>query len=294
VRKKSEKYDQSKGGWWKAIRLWVLTILMLVSCVLILGTLLGGRFGPAHKATLEFLGLLQRSVTVATGSISDLYENYLGLLAVRAENRRLQELVDKYLKELEEYREGYTNYLSLQAQLDFKETLQFEPVAGRVVGKGGGNWYQTIVVDRGRSDDILEGMIAFAPEGVVGQVIQVSENYCKILLADAPSSAIDAIVQKNRVRGILKGNGRKGYTLEYVLKNVDVRVGDHIVTAGIGGVFPRGMFLGTVSGVFKKRRGMFLEIEVEPGVNFQNLEYVFIDPTDRRKIVEFIDESGPR
>lgn len=247
-----------------------------------------------HSLTLEFLGLMQRGVTVANSSVTGIYENYLDLLNVRAENRRLQGLVEKYLKELEEYREGYTNYLSLQAQLDFKETLKFDPIAGRVVGKGGGNWNQTIVVDCGRSDDILEGMIAFSPEGVVGQVIQVSENYCKVLLADAPSSAIDAIVQKNRVRGILKGNGHKGYTLEYVLKNDDVVVGDNIVTAGIGGVFPRGMFLGKVSAVHKKRRGMFLEIEVIPRVDFQNLEFVFIDPTDRRKIVEFIDESRQR
>lgn len=259
-----------------------------------MGTLLGGKFGSAHRATLEFLGPLQRTMTIVSSSIADLYENYLALLAVRAENRRLQKLVDKYLKDLEVYREGYTNYLSLQAQLDFKKTLQFEPVAGRVVGKGGGAWYQTIVVDRGRSDDILEGMIAFAPEGVVGQVIQVSENYCKILLANASSSAIDAIVQKNRARGILKGSGRDNYTLEYVLKNYDVQEGDHIVTAGIGGVFPRGMFLGTVSKVYKKRRGMFLTIEVKPGVNLQSLEYVFIDPTDRRKIVELIDESDLR
>lgn len=292
MKKKSKNLRQ--GGRWKTVRLLAFIILLLVGSVLVLGTLLGGRFGVPHSITLEFLGPMQRGVTAASSSVTGIYENYLDLLSVRAENRRLQKLVEKYLKELEEYREGYTNYLSLQAQLNFKETLEFEPIAGRVVGKGGGNWYQTIVVDRGRSDDILEGMIAFAPEGVVGQVIQVSENYCKILLADAPSSAIDAIVQKNRVRGILKGNGRKGYTLEYVLKNDDVVVGDNIVTAGIGGVFPRGMFLGKVAEVHKKRRGMFLEIEVTPGVDFQNLEFVFIDPTDRRKIVEFIDESGQR
>lgn len=292
MKKKSKNLRQ--GGRWKTVRLLAFILLLLIGSVLIMGTLLGGRFGVPHRFTLEFLGPVQSGVTVISSSVTGVYKNYLDLLGVRAENRRLQALVEKYLKELEEYREGYTNYLSLQTQLDFKKTLEFEPIAGRVVGKGGGNWYQTIVVDRGRSDDVLEGMIAFAPEGVVGQVIQVSENYCKVLLADAPSSAIDAIVQKNRVRGILKGNGRKGYTLEYVLKNDDVVVGDNIVTAGIGGVFPRGMFLGKVAEVHKKRRGMFLEIEVTPGVDFQNLEYVFIDPTDRRKIVEFIDESGQR
>jgi len=90
----------------------------------------------------------------------------------------------------------------------------------------------------------------------------------KILLANAPSSAIDAIVQKSRVRGILKGAGEQGYILQYVLKNGEVAEGDIIVTAGIGGVFPPGITLGTVSKVHSKRRGMFLEIEVKPAVDF--------------------------
>ena len=265
--------------------------LLFTGGVLVLGTMLGGRFGLPQRLTLEVVGPLQGAVTSSVNSLANGYENYLSLLSVRAENKRLQGLVDKYLKELEEYREGYTNYLSLQDQLKFKQTLQFEPIAGRVVGKGGGSWYQTIVVDLGRGDDIIEGMIAFSPQGVVGQVIQVSENYSKVLLADAPSSAIDAIVQKNRVRGIIKGNSRKGLTLEYVLKTADVAVGDQIVTAGIGGIFPTGMSLGVVSSVKTLRRGMFLEIEVTPGVDFQNLEYVFIDPTDRREILDFIDSS---
>jgi rod shape-determining protein MreC len=162
--------------------------------------------------------------------------------------------------------------------------LNFEPLAARVVGKEPAYWYQTIVVDRGKKDDVLEGMIVLAPSGVVGQVIHTGEHYSKILLANAPSSAIDAMIQKNRIRGILKGAGERGYVLHYVLKNADIEEGDYIVTAGIGGVFPAGIPLGIVSKIHKKRRGMFQEIEVQPHVDFQKLEFVFIDPTDRRKI----------
>jgi rod shape-determining protein MreC len=93
------------------------------------------------------------------------------------------------------------------------------------------------------------------------------------------------MVQKSRARGILKGAGDKGFVLNYVLKKTDVAKGDHIVTAGIGGVFAAGIPLGTVSAVREKERGMFLEIEVQPAVDFQKLEYVFIDPTDRQKIL---------
>ena len=145
--------------------------------------------------------------------ITSLKDDYIALWNVRADNKRLQALVDKYLKELGEYREGYSTNLYLEELLAFKDKLSFQPLAARVVGKEPAYWYQTIVVDRGRKDDVLEGMIVLAPSGVVGQVIHTSEHYSKVLLANAPSSAIDAMIQKNRTRGILKGAGEQGYVL---------------------------------------------------------------------------------
>lgn len=267
-----------------AIRVFILITIVSIVGLLLLASMLGGRFGTLHQLTLDFIGPMQSVVTRSVAGIVSIKDDYITLWNVRAENKRLQALVDKYLKELGEYREGYSTNLYLEELLEFKEKLNFEPLAARVVGKEPAYWYQTIVVDRGKKDDVLEGMIVLAPSGVVGQVIHTGEHYSKILLANAPSSAIDAMIQKNRIRGILKGAGERGYVLHYVLKNADIEEGDYIVTAGIGGVFPAGIPLGIVSKIHKKRRGMFQEIEVQPHVDFQKLEFVFIDPTDRRKI----------
>jgi len=238
------------------IRVVLLVSILVVVGLLLLASMLGGRFGTLHQLTLDFIGPMQSAVTRTVAGVSAIKDDYIALWNVRAENKRLQGLVDKYLKELGEYREGYSTNLYLEDLLNFKEKLSFEPLAARVVGKEPAYWYQTIVVDRGRKDDVLEGMIVLAPAGVVGQVIHTSEHYSKVLLANAPSSAIDAMIQKNRTRGILKGAGERGYVLHYVLKNADVEEGDYIVTAGIGGVFPAGIPLGRVSKIYKKKRGM--------------------------------------
>jgi len=276
------------------IRILLLITLLLVVGLLLLAAMLGGRFGPPHQFTLDFIGPLQSAVTRTFSGIVNLKNDYVALLNVRAENKQLQAQIDKYLTELGEYREGYSTYRHLQELLGLKDKLTFKPIAARVVGKEPAYWYQTIVVDRGKKDDILEGMIAFAPGGVVGQVMHTADNYSKILLANAPSSAIDAMVQKNRTRGILKGAGEKGFVLQYVLKTADVEVGDFIVTAGIGGVFPAGMPLGKISKIEKKQRGMFQEIEVEPHIDFQKLEYVLLDPTDRKAVLDSMNLSPAR
>ncbi len=292
MRKKNKNIVRS--SFFSTLRISLLISVLFIVGLLLLGSMFGGTFGTPHQLTLDFIGPLQSTVTKAATGIITFKSDYVGLWNVRAENKRLQALVDKYLTELGKYREGYSSYLHLEKLLEFKEKQDFDPLAARVVGKEPAYWYQTIVVDRGESDDVLEGMIALTPSGVVGQVIHTSKNYCKILLANAPSSAIDAMIQKNRIRGILKGAGENGYVLHYVQKNVDVSVGDHIVTAGIGGVFPAGIPLGKVSVVHKKRRGMFQEIEVMPDVDFQKLEYIFIDPTDRKKVLKDMILSSKR
>ncbi|SDP25291.1 rod shape-determining protein MreC [Desulforhopalus singaporensis] len=276
------------------IRISLLILILAMVVLLLLASMLGGRFGTPHQLTLDAIGPLQSIVTRSVTGLIELKHDYLDLLNVRDENKRLQQLVDKYLEQLGTYREGYVRYLHFEELLEFKKKSNFKPVSARVVGKEPGFWYQTIIVDRGRKDDILEGMIVLSPAGVVGQIIHTSENYSKVLLANAPSSAIDAMIQKNRTRGILKGTGENGYILQYVLKNADVAIGDYIVTAGIGGIFPAGIPLGRVSEIHRKRRGMFQEIEVRPLVDFQKLEYVFIDPTDRRKILESMNLSTER
>ncbi|MBC8207688.1 MAG: rod shape-determining protein MreC [Desulfobulbaceae bacterium] len=257
------------------------------------GSAVGGRMGFFHQMALETLGPVQVLFTRSSGALVALKDDYVALWDLRDENKRLLKEIDKLHEDLSEYREAYTRNLNFETELAFKKAADFPPLTARVVGKDPSFWFQTLVVDRGRADGVVSGMVARTSQGVAGQVIQVSRNYSKILLANAPSSAIDAIVQKNRVRGVLKGAGTKGYSLHYVLKNSDIEVGDMVVTAGAGGMFPSGVPLGAVSAVRSHSRGMFLEVDVKPAVDFERLEFLFVNLGEQQKIDEELlsDES---
>lgn len=252
----------------------LLTVFLILLGLILLAWTFGGRFGLSHQLTLEILGPLQSGAAKVATAVGNFWGDYLDLLDVKDENRRLKAMLESYEEDMAQYREAYTTYLRLQQELDFRKGTDFPPLTARVIGKDSSFWFHTIIVDRGENDGVVEGMVALNSKGIVGQVIHVSNNYCKVLLAIAPSSAIDVFVQKSRVRGILKGAGENGYLLHYVLKNAEVVRGDRIVTAGIGGLFASGIPVGTVTAVHRKQRGMFLEIEVEPAVDFQQLEFV--------------------
>ena len=269
-----DRKSRARPSRWRAL---LLTGVLLPLCLVLFASTLGGRYGAFHELTLELLGPLQSTLTRAATGARNFWADYVDLLEVRSENRRLKALLDSYDEKQAKYREAYTTYLHLQQELDFRKDADFPPLTARVIGKDPAFWFHTIIVDRGENDSVVEGMVALTSQGIVGQVIHTSRNYSKILLAIAPSSAIDVIIQKNRVRGILKGTGEDGYVLNYVLKNADVEKGDQVVTAGIGGVFASGVPVGTVTAVHRKKRGMFLDIEVKPSVDFQRLEFLHLN-----------------
>ncbi len=283
--------SKKKQNRFATARLVLLVAFFLLCLLLIFGSTVGGKFGVFHQITLEGLGPIQGVFSSVAGSIKSFREKYIVKLDVEEDNRRLRQSLAKTQIQLDQYREAYALNRYLQNELDFKKEEKFPSLSARVIGKDPSFWFHTLIVDRGKNDGVVESMVARTSQGVAGQVVQVSDNYAKILLANAPSSAIDAMVQKNRVRGILKGHGDKGYVLNYVLKKADVAEGDVIVTAGIGGVFPTGIPLGTVSSVRTKRRGMFLEIEVIPAVDFESLEFLFINLSERQKIAEEMEET---
>ena len=264
----------------------VLCGVLLTLALLLFGSTVGGQFGVVQQMIMQSLGPVQGGASKLTNSFQVFAGDYLALWSIRDDNKQLRLKIADYQQQLDQLREAYARNRYLENELAFKRVENFPALTARVVGKDPSFWFKTLIVDRGKNDGVIKGMVARTSLGVVGQVIQVSDNYAKILLTNAPSSAIDAMIQKNRVRGILKGAADKGYVLYYVLKNAEVEVGDRVVTAGVGGVFPSGIPLGTVSEVRSKRRGMFQEIEVAPVVDFGRLEMVFIDLSERQKIAE--------
>jgi len=274
MRKKGTR--KSKGKF-RALRLFLLIgFLATLALIFLVSTLGSQKFGPLHEILFEAAGPFQNLLARGADGIRSLKQDYVGLLTVREENKRLRAELQECRNVSFKSREALATNTRLRKLLDFKETSRLPMVAARIIGKDPSVWFRSVIIDRGSRDGVAKGMAVINGDGVVGQIYAVSPNYAKVLLAVAPSSAMDVLLQKSRVRGILKGTGALTYRLDYILKTIDVKVGDHVVSAGYGGIFPTGLPIGVVSKVRKKRRGMFLEIEVTPAVDFLTLEDLLV------------------
>jgi len=111
--------------------------------------------------------------------------------------------------------------------------------------------------------------------GLVGRVVLTAGPYAKIQLITDRSASVGVMIERTRRQGVIRGSGGGNLELDYVPVQVDVRVGDLVVTAGIDGVYPRGVPVGSIAAVAAGTE-LFHRIRVLPQVDFGLLDQVFI------------------
>jgi rod shape-determining protein MreC len=229
-----------------------------------------------QRVIVESISPIVDSLRNITTSVDGVFARYVWLVKVHEENEILTAKVAKLEQEVTNYREAYMENLRLRRFLDFQNSIQTETFAAQVVLHDLTGWFQTLIIDKGFNDGIAPDMAVVNDEGVVGRIMDVSDRYSRILLITDPESSVDAVIQRNRVRGILSGKDASNCILKYVRGNLDVQTGDLVITSGKDGIFPKGLRLGTVQGIFKDPVDLFQRVEIKPLVHLNALEEVLI------------------
>ena len=255
-----------------------LVILACVSVVLVTVYFREGTSGPVHMlrsgvqtiATpftavgarivqpFAALGNAVRNATADSKSLSDL----------EASNAELTQ----QLAQMDEYREENAR---LESLLGLTSSYAMSGVGARVIGYSSDSWTSTATIDKGSADGVAVDEPVVDGTGVVGQVTSVAANSATVRLLADPSTGVSAVVQSSGATGILTGSVDGTLRLRYVSSQFEVSVGDVVVTSGLGGVYPRGLALGTVASCTSTASGQYYEITVRPAVSTQAYDEVF-------------------
>ncbi len=258
-----------------------ITVASLLLCLLSLHISFTGKKGAGawtivNGAVSLVLPPVQELILKARKGVTGLWYDYIFLVGVREENEILRRTLMDLVEENNRLREEVKLNSRLRDVLAFKEKTPVETMAAEIIGFNIREWTRTVTINKGSSDGVVEDMPVISPEGVVGRVVSTGLNSSKVLLVTDPRSSLDAIVQRTRVKGVVEGFGTEGLKLKYIRQLDDVRVGDIVVTAGLSGIFPKGILIGEVSKIEKGEDNFFKYIEVRPGVDIQRLEEVLL------------------
>jgi rod shape-determining protein MreC len=234
------------------------------------------RMDFVQRFIVELTAPVSKSLQMTYQGAHRLFSNYITLHRSQAENQQIREQLAQLQGQLTQYHEAYLENLRLRRLLDFKDSVKAEALPAQIVGHDPTGWFQTVFVDKGSADGVEPDMPVVNDEGVVGRILDVSDRYSRVLLVTDPGNAVDALIQRNRIRGILAGKDTGTCLLKYVRGNLDVQVGDLVITSGQDGIYPKGLRLGKVRAVFKDPVGLFQMLEVDPAVRLNVLEEVLV------------------
>ncbi len=249
--------------------------LFLIFIILFLSfSLCRQRFTPWDKFFVEITAPFQKSTISLYHKIIHFWQVYVDLRHVKKENLRLKQEIRALRSENDRGKESLATTHKLQKLLGLKSQLSYPCLGATVIGNTSNPWFKTIFIDKGSRDGIQMHAPIVMPEGLVGQVINVSPHYAKVLLIIDHNSRIAVICRRSKARGIFVGQGNKSGKLEYVPKDEDIKQDDILVTSGLDGIFPKGIVVGKVLNVRDKKEGLFKEVWVKTAVNFGHLEDV--------------------
>jgi len=272
---------------------WVLIVVLVGQLVFL--AIQGGRAGEtrAEKLGLRLLGPLARAVAAIPRSVADARQDMKLRGSLMDENRHLKREVESLRLRLLRLSDVQGEMLRLGDAVRYGTPPAGEIRAVDVVYVDYASWLRSLVVYTGNVP-ARKNQPVLSADGLVGRVVTFSGAYAKVQLITDRAAGVGGMILRNRRQGVVRGGGGRGSSaleLDYVPLQADVREGDQVLTAGIDGVYPRGIPVGTVVKV-EGGGQLFHKIQLAPAVDFGALDQVYL--LDYDALSPALKENGPR
>lgn len=194
----------------------------------------------------------------------------------RSQLEQLRDQNEQLRSRVAELEEARLENERLNALLKITQTNKLDVLGAHVIGRPTNSWEGVITIDRGSRDGVKAGMPVIGSEGLLGQTVDVGPVTSKVRLISDQRSGVAAFVQRNRAPGIVRGSIEGGISLDFVSTETTVRAGDVVITSGMGGVYPKGLVIGEVIEVDRRRNRLYQEIAVRPAAELVRIEEVAV------------------
>ncbi len=232
------------------------------------GSVIGSTVTPIQK-------IFYKTGELFKGTFSSLFE----LKELKSKNQTLEEEVTRLKEENRKLYQMALENKRLRSILDFTEAnTDFKYIGAEITGKDPGNWFDIFTIDKGLKHGIEANDPVITGEGLVGRVIEVGNNYSKVLSIIDERSSISIVVNRTRDTGIVSGTVSSELIAIMPLES-DIIKGDDIVTSNFS-TLPSGLYIGKVESVEKLERKLQKVVTVRTSVDFKRLEEVFVLKSD--------------
>src|SRR5881227_2810918 len=197
---------------------------------------------------------------------SDTYHCYLDMRHAVNENLDLHRKVAQLTTENLQLRQSEGDLKRLRGLLGYSEQLSTPTTMAHALMLDTSGRFKSMILDRGSANDIDVNDAVVNANGLIGRVVLTTKDMAKVQLITDGNSSAGVLVDRTRRQGVLRGDGGSGAQLYDIPSLADVRAGDVVMTAGIDGIYPKGIPVGVVTKA-EKGQDLFKTITVKPSVD---------------------------
>ena len=255
----------------------IITILILILIVVFSN-------GDSNSSFLENFASnlvvpIQNGLTYLKNQISGNTTFFTDINYLKEENKLLREKNSELEQSLRELENIKTENETLKEYMDLTEKYgEYKTIPGYVINRDISNYSKTIVINIGKKDGVAENMTVIGNEGLVGHVISVADNSAKVQIITDTASSVSSIMSTNKDSIVCKGTLEDKSALKamYIPTDANVIQGDSVQTSGLGGIYPKGIHIGTIKQVINTQNITDRYAIVETAVDFDKLDTVLV------------------
>lgn len=222
---------------------------------------------------------VQNGLTYLKNKLSGNSDFFTDISNLKSENQRLKEensRLEQSLRELENIR---TENETLKEYMGLSEKYgEYKTMPAYVIDKDISNYSKIIIINVGKNDGIKENMTVIADEGLVGHVISVTDNTAKVRTIIDTSSSISCLMNTDKNSIVCKGSLESNSELKamYIATDANLVQGDSVDTSGLGGIYPKGIHVGSVKRIVATKNVTDRYAIVETAVDFNRINTVLV------------------
>lgn len=255
----------------------IQTIFLALIIFGLIALALGGYLTPISRLVLNPIVSAQTWLAVRYQALQKLLNSPQDLVRLRQRNADLESEVSRLQAEVITLKQQLSETLVLSALVDFARVQpENRYLAATVIGRDPSPFVQYVIINRGSDDGLRRGMPVVTQQGLVGRVAAVTSGAARVQLITDPESSINIRLEPSRAQAVVIGDVTGELSLDMIPQSAEVKVGDLILTSGLGGNYPSDILIGQVTGVRRIETDLFQNASVQPVVDFNTLEIVLI------------------
>lgn len=264
----------------------LMMVIILIIIILVIFSFTLKRERKLNKVEAFFKdGLIytEKIITYPFNYIKNVVEDYRELKNVKKDNDILEISTPRIESIESENIELRRQLEALKEELNITYTLSdYEYLNATVISRNVGYWYNKITIDKGTYNGVKKDMVVINSNGLIGKVIRTTTFTAdvRLLTTSDTNNKISVHISNgdNNLYGLINGYDYENNILELegISNTRDVNIGDYVYTSGLGGIFPSGILIGSVTEITTDSYDLAKIIKVKPASDFNNLNYVSI------------------